>query len=288
MLLMPLLANAQTHIITVIDDEQRQVTLTDPAKRIVALSPHLAELVFEAGAGSKLVATVEYANFPVQAEYIPKVGSHNAIDVERLLSFQPDLVLAWYSGTSKNLLDQLSRLGLNVYLSEPDNLTDIGNAIRDIGLMAGTSEVADASASEFDDRLLALRNKYSSLSKLDVFIQVWQQPLITVNGKQLISRVIELCGGHNLFDGEMVLAPVISLEGLLVSNPEVIIGTAIETQQASWTKAWLGLKDIRAVQKNNLYFIEPDLLNRQTSRILQGAEQMCGYLEQARQKRALP
>lgn len=271
--------------IQVNDDLGRTILLTQPAERIAALSPHLAELVFEAGAGNQLVATVEHADYPQQVNDVPKVGSHNAIDVERLVSYEPDIVLVWYSGTDKKLLDQLNRLGLTLYYSEPEQLSDISKAIRDIGQLAGTSEAARAVALAFDRELQLLRHQFSYRSKLDVFFQVWQQPLITLNGKQLVSRVIELCGGNNIFASENVIAPVISVESLFVSDPEVIIGTVIQDQQSNWMNSWRERTEMRAVKKNNLYFIEPDLLNRQTSRILLGAKQMCDYLDSARRKR---
>ena len=274
--------------IEVEDDFRRAVILSEPAKRIAALSPHLAELVFEAGAGHKLVATVEQANFPFQVVDIPKVGSHNAIDVERLVSYKPDIVFAWYSGTNKKLLDQLNGLGLTLYYSEPDRLSDISDTIRDIGKLSDTVEVAHSSASNFDASLKSLKEQFSNRRKLDVFIQVWQQPLITLNGQQMVSRVIELCGGNNIFADENVIAPVINTESLLARDPEVIIGTAVIKQHADWMNAWLGMGSLLAVKKDNLYFIKPDLLSRQTSRMLQGAKKMCEYIDIARQKKVSP
>lgn len=284
---LPLSASSNS-VVEVVDDIGKKITLMQPAKRLVSLSPHLTELAYEAGAGEKLVATVDFANYPEDALKLKRVGSHNAIDTESLLAMEPDLVLAWLSGSGRQSIEYLESLGLNVYVSEPDTLLDISRTIRDIGMLAGTSATSEQTALAFEDRLAVLKANYSGRELLKVFIQVWQQPLITVNGKQLISHVVELCGGKNVFGNETVLAPVITVESLLVRNPEVIIGTAVSARQETWMETWLSFGDIQAVKSNNLYFIKPDLLNRHTSRILQGAEQMCAYFENARKKRALP
>jgi iron complex transport system substrate-binding protein len=80
-----------------------------------------------------------------------------------------------------------------------------------------------------------------------------------------------------------VLAPVVSIEELIVKNPEVIIGGARADENATWLREWQKWPTIDAVKNNQLHFINPDLLNRQTSRMLEGAKQLCSKLENVRQ-----
>jgi len=280
-LLQPVVASSATAI-TITDDLDNQLEFDQPVKSLVALSPHLAELVYEAGADEKLVATVDYADFPQAAKTIPRVGSYNAWDYEKILALKPDVVLVWLSGSGHASVEKLRQLGLKVYVSEPVALTDISETVRDIGRMAATDKVAENNAHHFEQAIYRLSSQYAKKRKVRYFYQVWSEPLISINGRQLISRLFELCGGENVFAHVPVLAPVISLEELLISNPEVIMGGARETDKQRWLAQWKKWSALSAVKKNNLYFIDPDLLSRQTSRMLQGAKQVCLMLEQAR------
>ncbi len=270
--------------ISVTDDLGARLTLEQPATRIVTLSPHLTELVFEAGAQHRLVATVDFADYPEAAKQIVRVGSHNTWDVEKIVAMQPDVVLVWLSAKGMDAVKHLRDLGLKVYVSEPRSLADISRTIRDIGSMADTQALARKKAQQFDTAIAALRHKYQHQNKIRLFYQVWEKPLITINDKQLISQVFKLCGGENVFADLHALAPVVSTEALLQANPQLIIGGARENEKQDWLTAWKKWPTLEAVKKDNLYFINPDLLNRQSSRMLQGAQQVCEILEQVRNK----
>ena len=283
--LLPVTVNSQTGSIQVDDDLNAKLVFAEPVKSIISLSPHLTELVFESGAQNKLLATVEYADYPEAAKSILRVGSYRAWDLEKIMSLKPDLVLVWLSGSGIESVEKLRQLGLKVYVSEPRHLEAISNTIRDIGVMAGTSVVANQQADEFDQTIHDLTKRFRSSDRVEYFYQVWSEPLISINGRQLISRLFEVCGGENVFAHVPVLAPVISVEELLLANPEVIIGGARETDKERWLAQWKKWSALDAVKKDNLFFIDPDLLSRQTSRMLQGAEQVCLMLEKVREGR---
>ena len=270
--------------ISVIDDLGTRLTLEQPATRIVTLSPHLTELVFEAGAQHRLVATVDFADYPETTKQIGRVGSYNTWDIEKIVAMQPDVVLVWLSAKGINAVKRLRDLGLKVYVSEPRALADISRTIRDIGSMAGTQSPARKKAQQFDAGIAQLRNKYQKSKKVRVFYQVWKRPLITINNEQLISQVFNLCGGENVFADLQALAPVVSTEALLQANPQLIIGGAREDEKQDWLSTWKKWPTLEAVKQDNLYFINPDLLSRQSSRMLQGAQQVCEILEQVRNK----
>lgn len=270
--------------IQVTDDLGQRLTLTEPADTIVALSPHLAELVFDAGAEAHLVAAVEHADFPQAAQQIPRIGSYNALDYEKLLALQPDIVLAWFSGNGDTTVKKLRQLGFNVYVSEPRQLSDISKTIRNIGRLTGTVAEAEITAGEFDAGLKHLQQSYQHRTKISVFYQLWDNPLITINGEQLISEVIRLCGGVNVFAAQSILAPTVSAEELILKNPEVIIGGAKAEERIKWKQQWQQWPMITAVKNHHHYFINPDLLSRQTTRMLDGASALCAILDKARNK----
>ncbi|MFV0275998.1 MAG: cobalamin-binding protein [Parahaliea sp.] len=264
--------------IEVIDATGRRVQLERPAERIVALAPHTVENVFAAGAGDKLVGAVSYSDYPEAAKAIPRVGSYQAWSLEAIIARHPDLIILWGSGNSLEALPALQRLGIAVYISEPRRLEDIPATLRAIGQLADTSAVAERHALDFEQRLVALREQYGRQRELSVFYQVWNDPLQTVNGEQYLSDVIALCGGRNIFADSSHIAPRISVEAVLARDPEVIIASGMGASRPDWLDEWLAYPSLQAVRQRALFFIHPDLLQRPTTRLLQGAEQMCRQL----------
>ena len=285
LLLLTLCVNSQAYAIVVVDDLGQRLELDKPVETIIALSPHLTELVFEAGAGEKLVATVEYADFPEAARSITRVGSYNTWDIEKIMTMKPDVVLVWLSANGIAAVERLRQLGFKVYVSEPRAFDDISRTIRDIGRMAGVADMAELKALHFEKVIAGLAEKYRNAKKIRLFYQVWSRPLVTVNGQQLISQVFDLCGGENVFAALPALAPVISTEALLLENPDVIIGSAGQQEKRQWLKQWRNWPSMKAVKNDNLFLVEPDVLARQSSRMLQGARQVCEILQQVRNRR---
>ena len=189
------------------DDRGRELVLQAPAQRIVSLAPHLTELLFAAGAGSLLVGTAAYSDFPALARRVPTIGDSSAIDIERVVALKPDVVLAWRSGNPAGTIAKLEQLGLRVFVTEPVTLDAIADQIVSFGRIAGSQAAARNAAERLRDDIAALRLKYQGRRRLSVFYQIWHQPLMTVNGKQVISSVIELCGGRNVFAGLKPLVP---------------------------------------------------------------------------------
>jgi iron complex transport system substrate-binding protein len=266
-----------------IDDRGRSVQLNHSAKRIISLSPSLTELVFEAGAGDKLVGVSGYSDYPDAARYIPNVGDSSNLDLERIVALKPDLVIAWRSGNSLSDIEKLEKLGLAVFATEAARLEDIPRLLRVAGQLAATSMQAESAASAFEEALQQFRRSYGNQPKIRVFQLIWDQPLMTINGNHIISDLIEVCGGINIFASLSSLTPIISAENLLEADPQVIISSISREFAESEVKGLLRrFSHISAVRHNHLYFVHPDLIHRQTARLIQAAKTVCAQLENAR------
>lgn len=265
------------------DDTQTEVRLTAPARRIVSLAPNITEVVYAAGAGDKLVGTVDFSDYPAAAKMLPRVGSYARVDIEAVAALKPDLVLAWDSGNPPAAVAQLRKLGIPVYVAEPKTLDDVARDLERYGTLAGTSEGASA-AQSFRKRMATLRQEYAARKAVRVFYEVWNEPLMTVNGKQIISDVIRLCGGTNIFAELPALAPTVSTEAVLAENPDVIIAGGMGEKNAAWLDPWRKWPRLKANAKGNLFFIDPNLLQRHTPRLLDGAEVLCAKLDEARRR----
>jgi iron complex transport system substrate-binding protein len=267
---------------TVQDFAGREVTLEQPARRIVALAPDIVENLYSAGAGDRLVGAVSYSNYPQQANEIPEVGSYNAFSLEKILALHPDLVVMWGSGNGMQTLSKLEGLGIPVYVSELRKLSNVSESIRRLGKLAGTANIAEAEANRIERELESLRTRYGARRSLGVFYQIWNDPLQTVNGEHLISEVISLCGGVNVFSDASALAPRISVESVLLRNPDAIVASGMGEARPEWLDQWQAYPSLKAVAGDALFFINPDHLQRPTARIVLGAQRLCQQLDQIR------
>jgi len=269
-------------VVEVYDDEGTQITLAIPAQRIVSLAPSLTELIYSAGAGENLVGVVEHSDFPAAAKALPIVGRFDLLDIERILELDPDLVVAWQTGNPRSSVNQLRQLGLTVYVAEPKSLAAIPSHIERLAVLAG-KELNDLKVIyDFRQKLETLDGKYRHQSPVTIFYQVWDRPLITAGGNELINDIIRLCGGRNVFANIRRVAPKVSREAVLKRNPEVIIASGMDIERPEWLDDWLRWPSLKAVANKNLFFVPPDLLQRHTPRALLGAAQICDQLDQAR------
>lgn len=266
------------------DDSQTEVRLAAPARRIVSLAPNITEVVYAAGAGDRLVGTVEFSDYPIAAKKLPRVGSYARINIEAVAALKPDLVLAWDSGNLPASVAQLRKLAIPVFVTEPKTLEDIPRDIERYGRLAGTETASRQAAGEFRRKLAGLHGRYAGGTPVRMFYEVWDEPLMTVNSKQIISDVIRLCGGVNVFADLPTLAPTVSVEAVLAANPDAIIAGGMGERNAAWLEPWKKWPRLKATAQGNLFFIDPNLLQRHTPRLLEGAEQLCLALDQARAK----
>ena len=284
-ILLILLSNNATAEIRLTDDSGRTVTLAQPARRIITLAPHIVELLYAAGAGDRIVGAVEYSYFPEAAKSIPRIGDSAQLDLERIVAMKPDLIMVWQHGNAQRQLDRLLSVGVPVYYNEPRSLDDIARSIEQFGKLAGSEVVAQPAASEFLRREAELRARYSRLAPVKVFYQIWNKPLMTVNGEHIISDMMRLCGGENVFAGLKQRVPVISTEAVLTANPEAISGASAEVGATGKLDNWKKWPSLLAVSRNNLFVIDGDLISRHTPRMLEGARIMCEQIDAARARR---
>jgi iron complex transport system substrate-binding protein len=272
--------------VSVIDDTGATVRLNQPARRIITLAPHLAETVFAAGAGDRLAGSVDYSDYPEAVKKLPRVGGYSRVDLEAVVALKPDLIVAWHSGNAPANIDTLRGLGFPIYVSQPNRLEDVAREIERLGLLAGSPETANATARRFRRRLQDLQERYRSQPVVRVFYQIWKQPLSTVGGAQIISSVIALCGGENVFAHLETIAPVVTVEAVLAADPEAIVASGMDEARPEWLDDWRRWPALTASARNNLFFVPPELIQRHTPRLLDGAEHLCRHLDTARSRRA--
>lgn len=279
-----LLQHVAAAALSLVDDRGRAVVLAVPAQRIVTLAPHLAEIVFAAGAGERLVGVARFSDFPEAARRLPQVGDGARVDLERIIALRPDLILAWKSGNQAGDIERLETLGFPVFVTEPARLTDIPRLLRAIGTLAGTVPAAEQAIEKYNNEINGLRNYYGGRLPLRVFYEIWHRPLLTVNGQHIISDVLALCGGRNVFGNVPRLTPAVSSEAVLAAQPEVILGGGSAGGEGEFVTQWRTFR-ISALRTLPAYYIAPDTIQRPTPRIIEGAQAVCEALEKVRTSR---
>lgn len=251
--------------------------------RIIALSPHLTEIVYAAGAGPLLAAVVRYSDHPQPATRLPQVGDATRVDIERIVTLRPDLILGWLTGNPRGDLERLERMGFPVFVTEPARLSDIARLVRTVGRLAGTQLAAEEAAGAFERELEALRERYASRPAVRVFYEIWHRPLLTVNGRHLISDVLALCGGVNVFADAAVLTPSVSIEAVAAARPDVVLGGGSAMEPGQLAAQWRGAP-VAALRALPVAYVPADLIQRQTPRIANGARLVCEALEAVRKR----
>ena len=270
--------------IQVQDDLGRKLVFDAPVQRIISLAPHNTENLFTAGAGAQIVGTVDHSDFPVAALDIPRIGNYKQFNLEAILALKPDLIVAWSSGNTQASVQQLIDLGLPVFYSEPGTFELIISNIERFSLLSGQTETAAPQLASMRKTINSLRRAYSEQTPVSVFYQVWDQPLITLNGHHSVSRAIEICGGFNIFADEPTIAPRINIEGIIARNPQLILLAGHEQAQAlSWVEKWKKWPAIDAVSREQVKAIEADIINRPTQRFIEGTTTICELVDAARQ-----
>lgn len=282
-----LCTSAASAAITVNDDDGRPVTLQKPAQRVIALAPHVTELLYAAGGAERLIAAVAYSDYPEAAKRLPQVGSHSGIDMERVAALKPDLIVVWMHGSSERQIDQIRALGIPMFHSEPRKLDDIATNLSRLGKLMGTEAVADPAAADLRKRLGAMQARYARRAPVRMFYQVWDKPLYTLNDGHILSDAMRLCGGENVFGKLKVTAPVVTVEAVLQEDPEALFSGERSPTDIG-LNLWKPFTTMTAVRRGNLFSIDGNLLNRSGPRMIAGAEILCEKLDIVRQRRSQP
>ena len=262
----------------------------EPKQRIITLSPHLAEIVAELGATDQLVGVSEASNFPNAVKKIKVVSDFQNINLELIKQLNPNLILIWKSGTSAKQQAALQSIfkGTNTQLIQSDaiSLMDISNEFERLGKIIGKEKNAQQVAKQFQADLKKIEAGNQGKSPISVFYQAWPTPIMTINGKHLISDMIRVCGGKQIFANEKILVPTVSIEAVIERNPEAVI-TASEFTNSStnYDLIWKKYPNMKVNQLNGYLSINGDLMTRPTSRALIATQQICSFLDQVREKR---
>ncbi|MCS3509651.1 cobalamin-binding protein [Achromobacter sp. JUb104] len=264
------------------DDKGRPVSLAAPARRAITLAPHATELVYAAGAGDYLAATIRGSDYPPAARQVPVIGDGTQPDAERVAAVRPDLLIAWQPTAAQPVVRVMDKLGVPVFYSDPLTLAAIPDAVERMGVLFGTQAQAQPAAAQLRARLAALTARYAGRRPVRVFIQAGLEPIYTLNDSSIVSDALRICGGVNVFGQAPIVAPQVSLEGVLAARPEAVLaGVSRPEDTARNLAAWQAL-GLPAARLGHVYGVDADALYRPGPRLIDAAEAICADLDRLR------
>lgn len=254
----------------------REITLDAPPARIIPLAPSLTEILYFLGLGDRVVGVTKHSTYPEEALHKPRVGSYVDLNVEKIISLSPALVIGTVDGNSQSLVSLLDQAGVKVFIVNPRNVKQAIETIETLGRVCGVSENARDLCSKLRKRVSYIEKKTRSLKKPKVFLKINLKPIMTVNRNTFHNDIIRLCGGRNLFRDEPITYPRISLEEVIRRRPEVIIISSMERagKFEEARKGWLKWDSIPAVRDGRVHLIDSDIIDRPSPRIVDGLEKM--------------
>ncbi len=263
--------------VSAVDDLGRTVRLPAPATRVIALSPHVTELLFDIGAGARVVAVERNSDHPPAARALPTLSALPRPDPEKLLAFAPDLVMLWGAGLTPDQVRRLEAFGLTVFVTEPRTLDAIADTAQRLGALTGHAARADELAAALRARILALRARHAGRAQVPVFVQAWSKPLMTLSDRDLVGDALAVCGARNVFGSLPQAAAEVDPEAVLRRVPRLIIGFDEQAGRRLWDR--LG---VLAPAGRIAYLHADRTLQRPTPRALDALEALCARIDRVR------
>ncbi len=254
-----------------------------PKPSIIALSPHITEMLFSMGAGEQIIATTEFSDFPEAAKKIPRIGNYLRLQIERIIELQPDYIIAWRNGSPSADLARLAQLGFNIVYSEPKKFTDIASDIKRLGKLSGHEKRANFLADQFLTRLDNIVNTYKNRPLLPAFYELWSKPLTTIAKGSWPQQHLDICGVDNVFYHATSAYPIVGIEQVMVKNIKLIIVPLSKNQTDKQGYSWGKWKNINAVKNQQFIYPNSDKMHRMTLRALDELQSLCAQVDKVRQ-----
>ena len=266
--------------IEVIDQAGKTVSIEKVPEKIISLAPNITEILYALGLEDRLVGVTEHCDYPEAAKDKPKIGEFAVVDIEKVVEIQPDLILAANIHIGE-VIPELERLGLTVLTLDPKSIDDVLEAISLTGQLAGKKEEASRLVTGMRERIKAITDKTATLAEAQrprVLYLVWHDPLMTVGAETIIHELIVKAGGINIGRDLSGDYPTISLEAVIMANPQVIIASsghgAGENLPLEFAMTESRLQEVAARQTNRIYKIDSDLTSRPGPRLVDGLEEL--------------
>lgn len=250
--------------------------------KIIALAPHIVEMLFDIGAGEQIIAAVEHSDYPKSAKNIPRIGNSLRIQLERVIELNPDLIIAWKSGNPSDDLARLKQLGFTIVYSQPNTFEDVAKEIRLLGELSGHTESANTVADTFLEDLARIKQAYQGSQAITGFYEVWSSPITTIAKNSWPQQFLDVCQIENPFYQAKSAYPQVNIEQILQTDVQVIIQPLSPNQMDKKGYDWQKWSILPAVKHQQVITLNADIIHRMTTRSLQALSSLCQQVQKSR------
>jgi iron complex transport system substrate-binding protein len=261
--------------LTFTDDSGRSVTLKAIPRRIVSLSPSNTEIVFALGLGDELVGDTTYCNYPKAAQSLPKIGGFSNVDIEKVVSLAPDLILAANIHEAQ-IIPSLLKLNIPIMTLEPKTIPEIFNDINRLGAITGQAAEAKALTAGLQKRVEAVAARTAGVTRRPRVLYItWHDPIYAAGDDTINGQLIKMAGGDNI-SKDLKGYATLSLESVIERNPQIIVVMSSMGDQTStdYINSEPRLKATDALKNKRVYSIDADLFGRTTPRVVDALEKL--------------
>lgn len=258
----------------VTDGLGRSVKLPEKIGRIVSLAPSVTEMIFAAGAGDRIVGVTTYCDHPEAAKAIEKIGDTQTPNIERIVALKPDVVFVSTASQLEAFFRTLEQQNIAVYVIDPKGIEGVADALRSLGKLLGTEDVAGTMATDLTRRAGAVGERVNGLSRPKVFVQISNEPLFTIGRDAFISEVVGRAGGDLVTKNVPTAFPKLSKETASAMDPEVIILSESDDNREPNDI----FRNSPAVRNGRVYRIDADIISRPGPRLVDALEQISQFL----------
>lgn len=254
----------------------RQIAVPDNPVRVVALAPSITEIVFALGQEKRLVGIARFSDFPPEASQLPQVGSYIQLDIEKIVSLNPDICIAVKDGNPRAIADRLHALNIPVYAVNPLDLETLMSTIRQLGDLLNAKDRAKIIVRDMQTRIDRVRELVATTNRQPgVFFQIGFAPIVSVGKDTVIHELIETAGGTNLCAAYSSY-PRLSREQVVALSPEILIITTMHRDMSirQITAEWAAWPMIPAVRNNRITIVDSNIFDRPTPRLVDALEEL--------------
>ena len=249
---------------------------------VIALAPHIIENLFAVGAGEQVIGTTEHSDYPEAAKQVPRIGNYAVLQIEKILQLKPDYLVAWPTGNPPEDLVRVEKLGIPVVYSKPNELEGVAEELIKFGELTGNQQQAQLVADDYLQKLKKIKQDNTDKKPIKVFYQLWSAPLTTIANQAWPQKILDVCKAQNPFVDLVGDYPHVSIENVLVANPDVIIIPTSLTEPNGEIEYWQKFSSIPAVKNKQIYLVNSDKLHRMTPRVVEEMQVLCDKIDTAR------
>lgn len=260
---------SQDKKIIYVDDLHRQLVVSNPPKKVMALAPSMTEILFAICDTNQIVAITQNCNFPETVKTKPIVNNY-PMDYEALLQVKPDMIFTVEGITPVTDAERMAQMNIPVYYQTYTTVEDILEGMIRIGEIMGRQEQAQSLVDSLRSIKQEISHRTLSLEKPSVLAITWQDPIYAYGKNTIFTDKLQIAGAINAIDTVFEAPfPALTREYILKINPDVLLGGSFEHMDSTFFRLYPELRKINAYKNKKIYAVTDDLQSRPSPRVMQ-------------------